>query len=168
MVPEEGKIRTSLNITILAEKPSRKDGASHLAYAFDGAPLPVSSSTRASQQHPAKRYRNPTIMAQDWQHLLIGAAGSSRAELARLLGVSRARVTQVLGLLELAPEVVTAIAALGDPMPGPIVTERLLRSLRQFTPEEQQRTLAAMVSVQQDGGTRDRAHGSAPRHELAG
>lgn len=41
---------------------------------------------------------------------------ASRADLARKLGVSRARVTQVLGLLELKPEVVEA---LGDPLSTP-------------------------------------------------
>ena len=40
---------------------------------------------------------------------------ASRADLARKLGVSRARVTQVLKLLGLAPEVLGTIAARGDP-----------------------------------------------------
>lgn len=47
---------------------------------------------------------------------------ASRADLARKLGMTRARVTQVLGPLDLAPEVVEALAALGDPLPKPIVT----------------------------------------------
>jgi ParB-like chromosome segregation protein Spo0J len=127
----------------------------HLAYAFDGAPLPVSSGARASQYHPAKCYRNPVIVAQDWQQRLDDGAGFSRADLARQLGVSRARVTQVLGLLELAPEEVTVIAALGDPLPQPIVSERLLRPLRKLNPAEQQRMLAVMVPVRQECGTRD-------------
>ncbi len=49
------------------------------------------------------------------------------ADLARKLGVSRARGTQVLRLLNLAPEVLRVIAALGDPLP--IVTERRLRPI---------------------------------------
>ncbi|MGQ9494542.1 MAG: hypothetical protein ACUVR2_12435 [Anaerolineae bacterium] len=51
---------------------------------------------------------------------------SCPADLARKLGVSPARVTQVLRLLNLAPEVLKAIAALGDPLPSPIVTVRRL------------------------------------------
>jgi hypothetical protein len=94
-------------------------------------------------------------VAQDWQQRLDAGAGCSRAELARHLGVSRARVTQMLGLLALAPEVVHAIAALGDPLPGPVVSERLLRPLRKLNGEEQQQRLAALVPVQQEGGTRD-------------
>jgi hypothetical protein len=95
-------------------------------------------------------------VAQDWQQWLDDETGRSRADLARHLGVSRARVTQVLGLLDLAPEVVHAIAALGDPLPGPIVTERMLRPLRKLSPAEQQRMLAAMVPVRQEFGTRDK------------
>jgi hypothetical protein len=93
-------------------------------------------------------------VAQNWQQLLDEMVGCSRAELARHLGVSLARVPQVLGLLELAPEVVHAVAALDDPLPGPIVTERLLRPLRVLTPEEQQQR-AELVPVQPDDGTRD-------------
>ena len=94
-------------------------------------------------------------MAQGWRQRLDDGAGSSRADLARQLGVSRARVTQVLGLLDLAPEVVDAIAALGDPFSQPIVTERLLRPFRKLTPADQKRRLAGLVPVQQDGGKRD-------------
>lgn len=54
---------------------------------------------------------------------------SSRAELARHLGVSRARVTQVLQLLEMDPSVIDAIVQLGDPMSERIVSERSLRQL---------------------------------------
>jgi len=54
---------------------------------------------------------------------------ASRADLTRQLGLSRARVTQVLSLLTLAPEVVELIDRLGNPLPAPIVTERFLRSI---------------------------------------
>ncbi|GIW09430.1 MAG: hypothetical protein KatS3mg061_0487 [Dehalococcoidia bacterium] len=58
--------------------------------------------------------------------------------------MTRARVTQVLGLLALAPEVVHAIAALGDPLPQPIVSERLLRPLLTLPVGEQKRALAGV------------------------
>ena len=66
---------------------------------------------------------------------------ASRADLARQLAVTRARVTQVLGLLDLAPEVVQAIVALGDPLPRPVVSERMLRPLLKVPAGEQKRTL---------------------------
>lgn len=40
---------------------------------------------------------------------------------------------------DLAPEVVHAIAALGDPLSRPIVSERILRPLRTLPPGEQKR-----------------------------
>ena len=41
--------------------------------------------------------------------------------------MTRARVTQVLKLLELAPEVLDFIVALGNPLPRPVISERMLR-----------------------------------------
>ncbi len=70
---------------------------------------------------------------------------TSRADLARKLGVTRARVTQVLGLLELTPEVVEALAALGDPLPKRIVTKRALRSLLNLPAREQKHVLQAIA-----------------------
>ena len=54
---------------------------------------------------------------------------ASQTALALKLGISRVRVTQVLNLLRLAPEVLEEIAGLGDPLASPIVTERKIRPL---------------------------------------
>lgn len=48
---------------------------------------------------------------------------------------------QCLGLLDLAPKVVHAIAALGDPLSRPIVSERMLRPLLTLPAGEQKRAL---------------------------
>ena len=71
---------------------------------------------------------------------------SSRAELARGLGVSRARVSQVLGVFDLASEVVEDIAALGDPLPGPVISERVLRPLLHLSFEEQKERIQKLIS----------------------
>jgi len=86
---------------------------------------------------PSRRYRNPIILAQEWQKVSEMGDCRSLADLARKLGVSRARVTQVLRLLRLTPEVLQKIVALGDPLPSPVVTERVLRSIVNL-PREQQ------------------------------
>lgn len=70
----------------------------------------------------------------------------SRSALARKLGATRARVTQVLGLLELAPQVIGVLAALGDPLPRPIVTERSLRSLVRLPAKEQTRAMQRIAA----------------------
>jgi len=62
---------------------------------------------------------------------------ASRADLARALRVTCARVSQVLGLLDLAPGVVEAVASLGDPLAARIVTQRSLRGLLKLPVDRQ-------------------------------
>ncbi len=69
---------------------------------------------------------------------------ATRADLARLFGISRARVTQILRLLKLDPEVIESLAILGDPLPSPMITEHQLRSLVNLALEEQQHWLGSM------------------------
>lgn len=97
---------------------------------------------KARQQLKGKgrpAYRNPIALAREWQAVLHSGECSPATDLARKLGMSRARVTQVLGLLRLSPEILDKIAAHGDPMPGPIVTERKLRPIVELSPAEQER-----------------------------
>lgn len=55
------------------------------------------------------------------------AEGINRAELVRRLGVSRARVTQWLALLELPEEVIREARAQGDNWERQVMTERKMR-----------------------------------------
>jgi len=120
-------------------------GASRLAHHFEGAEPPGCFDPPSAPADPAKQYRNPIAVAQELQRLLSAGECVSRADLARQLGVTRARVTQVLGLLELTPEVVEALAALGDPLSKPIVTERSLRSLLNLPASKQKDLLQAIA-----------------------
>jgi hypothetical protein len=61
----------------------------------------------------------------------------ARARLARKLGVSRARVTQVLSLLNLEPSVLELIIKLGNPLQSKTVSERKLRSIIHLSSHEQ-------------------------------
>ena len=64
----------------------------------------------------------------------MGREGINRAELARRLGVSRARVTQWLDLLELPEEVLREAEALGDHWNRQVMTERgLMQAARKKT-----------------------------------
>ena len=78
---------------------------------------------------PKKIYRNPIIVTQEMQKLLDEEIYSSKAELARNLGISRARVTQMLKLHKLDQGLMDYILTLGDTWSSPIVTERKLRSI---------------------------------------
>lgn len=95
-----------------------------MAYRFDDGKPSECFDPLATLVNSSTFYRNPIVIAQEWQQMLGTKERSSQADLARKLRVSGARVTQVLGLLSLAPDVVQALAALGDPLPKPVVTER--------------------------------------------
>jgi transcriptional regulator with XRE-family HTH domain len=61
--------------------------------------------------------------------------GLTRAELARQMGVSRARVTQLLNVLKLPSKKIKRIKAYGDNFGRPYITERLIRkTLKEYPP----------------------------------
>jgi hypothetical protein len=97
-------------------------------------------------RQPAILYRNPIILAQEWQQALNSGEYSTQADFARQHGVSRARVTQVLHLLNLTSDVLYTIAALGDPLPSRIITERSLRSVIHRSADEQRQTIGRILT----------------------
>jgi hypothetical protein len=70
----------------------------------------------------------------------------SPSNLARHLKVSRARVTQILNLLKLAPEVIEKISSLGDPITSQVIAEKRLRALLALTTNQQKARLEIMLS----------------------
>jgi DNA-binding transcriptional regulator LsrR (DeoR family) len=99
-----------------------------------------------SHEAAAKRNRNPILIAREWRQLLQDE-GLSRAELARRLGVTRARVTQMLRLLELAPSVVEVVVALGEPQSETGVSERFLRTMVGLPAGEQAHRISQVLST---------------------
>ena len=73
---------------------------------------------------------------------------ASRAELAKRLGVSRARISQMLQLLTLSPSVIDAIVQLGDPLSGPLVSERSLRQLIRMDHRQQESWLNGVLGIE--------------------
>jgi ParB-like chromosome segregation protein Spo0J len=78
---------------------------------------------------PIKVFRNPLLYARELRDRM-ARERINRAELARRLGMSRARITQWLDLLELPERVLREAEALGDNWDRQVVTERELRSSR--------------------------------------
>lgn len=140
-----GKSRTSLTLTILAGTAPAARGASRLAYHFEGTEPPGYSEP---PDHVSRQYRNPIMVAQEWQSMLDRGGCASRADLARRLCVTHARVTQVLSMLDLAPDVLDTIVALGDPLSTLVVTERGLRPLLRLPFKEHGRALVAIAPAQ--------------------
>ena len=84
------------------------------------------SSNGLIKQRNEKTYRNPIIQARE-MNLMMEMGELSRADLARKLGLSRARVTQMLNLLKLPEELIAEIEEMGDYWSRQLVTERQLR-----------------------------------------
>ena len=89
---------------------------------------------RAKPSRPPREPRTPPVVetlrkALAWQRDLGAGVVASRAELARREGITRARVTQVLMLLRLAPDIQEAILAIKESLDPPGLGERALRPL---------------------------------------
>ena len=78
-------------------------------------------------QKSKKTFRNPIIQAKEMA-LEMKLNDLIKAELARKLGISRARVTQFLNLLKLPEELIEEVERMGDNWNRRLVTERMLRS----------------------------------------
>ncbi|MDO8738259.1 hypothetical protein [Candidatus Deferrimicrobium sp.] len=65
----------------------------------------------------------------EWQALLESGKIASQADIARREGITRARVTQVMGMLRLAPEIQGQIQSLPDIAGRSPVTARMLRPI---------------------------------------
>ena len=67
--------------------------------------------------------------ANEWKALLESGMVASQAEIALREGITRARVTQIMGMLRLAPEIREKILSLPDTLHRPPMTERMLRPI---------------------------------------
>lgn len=92
---------------------------------------------RIRNRKPPTAPRTPRVVellrkAIEWQALLESGEASNRAAIARREGITRARVTQVMGLLRLAPEIQQQVLSLPDMARRPAITERALRPIAQL------------------------------------
>ena len=76
-------------------------------------------------------------LAEEMNGRLERGEARSRGELARSFRLTAARVTQLLGLLRLAPVLLEYVRALPTGTPARMVTERGLRPLTRLSEEEQ-------------------------------
>jgi hypothetical protein len=92
---------------------------------------------------PPREPKTPRVVellrkAIEWQALLEFGKVASQAEIARQEGITRARVTQVMGLLRLAPEIQEKILTSPDTLYRYPVTERMLRSIEAISNQTDQ------------------------------
>jgi hypothetical protein len=101
-----------------------------------GAPKPKSPNTPAKLPHITKLM----ALAIRLEHLLATCQVRDQAEIARVAGITRARVTQIINLTNLAPDIQQAILDLeptNDPVPR--FREREVRTIAIMPNWERQR-----------------------------
>ncbi|MCL5884366.1 MAG: hypothetical protein M1377_03300 [Deltaproteobacteria bacterium] len=74
----------------------------------------------------------------EWRRQLDAGEVRNQAEIARREGITRARVTQIMGMLRLAPEIREYILSLPAPIHRPPVTERWIRPIESITDRNDQ------------------------------
>ena len=75
----------------------------------------------------ARIYRNPIYLAKEYKQMIEKGDVKNQAQLERLKGISRARVTQILRLLKLDSLMIQRLEKLGDPLKARTISERMLR-----------------------------------------
>jgi len=83
---------------------------------------------------PAKVPRTPPVVeflrkALEWQTLLASGQAKNQADIARREGISRVRITQVMWLRRLAPEIQERVLAMPQTTHRQVISERALRSI---------------------------------------
>ena len=86
---------------------------------------------------PPKVPKTPRVVellrkAIEWQGLLESCEVRNQAEIARREGITRARVTQVMCMLRLAPEIQQHVLSMPDVVRRPAISERALRPIAQM------------------------------------
>lgn len=107
---------------------------------FIRSAFPLSTGTVEPLPPPQKgKLRRPPIVpvAFEFRRLLETGEVRNRAELARRFGMSRARVTQIMGILDLPAPIVDYLASLFHEEKC-VFTERQLRRIRGLPTEEEQ------------------------------
>jgi len=83
---------------------------------------------------PPREPKTPRVVellrkAIEWQALLESGQIVNQADIAHREGITRARVTQVMGMLRLAPEIQQRILSIPKMVRRPPITERMLRPI---------------------------------------
>lgn len=115
----------------------------------------------AKARRPAKPPREPRTprvveflrKAHEWRRQLDTGEVRTQAEIALSEGITRARVTQVMALLRLAPEIQERILRLPEVDRHPVVTERALRSIAHMNGQEQIAAFQVLVHLCESEGT---------------
>ena len=99
---------------------------------------PYLDKPKQPQESKTPRVAELLRKALAWRALLTSGEVSNQATIARREGITRARVTQILGLLRLAPEIQDHILSMPRTVGRPTISERVLRSITMLEDQQQQ------------------------------
>jgi DNA invertase Pin-like site-specific DNA recombinase len=68
-------------------------------------------------------------LAKEYKEMIDSGEAKTQSELARIKGISRARVTQILNLLKLDKSIIDNLEQIGDPIDKKVISERKLRKI---------------------------------------
>ena len=99
---------------------------------------------RRGTPKPPKEPKTPRVVellhkAIEWQGLIESGEVRNQTEIARREGITRARVTQVMATLRLAPEIRQHILSMPETVRQPAINERALRPIAQLDDPADQR-----------------------------
>jgi len=91
-------------------------------------------SAKARNRKPPKAPQTPKVVeilktAQEWRRQLDAGGVTNQAEIARREGITRARVTQIMALTRLAPEIQDHVLSLPATAHRSAITEKALRPI---------------------------------------
>ena len=99
---------------------------------------PYLDKPKQPQESKTPRVAELLRKALAWRALLTSGEVSNQATIARREGITRARVTQILGLLRLAPEIQNHILSMPGTVGRPTISERVFRSIMMLDDQQQQ------------------------------
>ena len=89
----------------------------------------MNQSTKSPREPRTPRVVELLRKANEWQALLESGKIANQAEIAIREGITRARVTQIMGMLHLAPDIREKILSMSKAVRRPQITERVLRPI---------------------------------------
>jgi len=87
----------------------------------------LDNSLKSKKELTVPNYRNPLYVAKEYARMIEIGEARSEIDLARIIGISRARVVNLFTkLIKLETSILKLMEKLGDPLTSPIITERML------------------------------------------
>jgi len=111
----------------------------------------IATTVQRAKSTSPRQPRTPRVAvllrkALEWQARLESGDIANQAAIASQEGITRARVTQVMALLKLAPEIQQHIRSMPRMRGRPTITERALRSIAQADEQEQKTAFESLLT----------------------